>query len=120
MRNLLWPLSLVVLVTGCHTVTLPVAQTASTEFASLNGNRERQIAHNFYEFGAASEVQDLYWRQRDGQRYAKTVDTGAALKHRYIVLPVPEHTAPDGTIIEASEQVVQVVDWIQAVPNRGR
>jgi hypothetical protein len=31
------------------------------------------------------------------------------LQRKYVVLPVPEHVDPDGTIKEASNQVVEVV-----------
>jgi hypothetical protein len=31
------------------------------------------------------------------------------LQHKYVVLPVPQHVEPDGTIKEAANQVVEVV-----------
>jgi len=34
---------------------------------------------------------------------------GVKLQRKYVVLPVPEHTDPDGTIKEANNQVVEVV-----------
>jgi hypothetical protein len=44
---------------------------------------------------------------RDG-RYGRIVD-GASLQRKYVVLPVPEHVEPDGTIKEANNQIVEVV-----------
>jgi hypothetical protein len=95
---------------SCASVKLPNNGTAADQFAGLSGNGQREIAKNFYELGAADQVKRLYWAQR------RTQETGGGqaeqsirLQRRYVSIPVPEHVDPDGTIKEASNQVVEVV-----------
>ena len=45
-------------------------------------------------------------------------EQGVTLQRRYVSIPVPEHVDPDGTIKEANNQVVEVVQIWKAVPTR--
>jgi hypothetical protein len=40
----------------------------------------------------------------------------SGLQHKYVVFPVPEHVE-NGTVKEASQQVVEVVQFIQKIGN---
>jgi hypothetical protein len=75
--------------------------------------REKFIARNFYDLGSGDAMKRLYWAQRRVQEYRSSGITdappAAKLQRKYVVLPVPEHVDPDGTIKEASNQVVEVV-----------
>jgi hypothetical protein len=95
---------------SCASTKLPNTQTAGEQFSVL-GYREKQIARNFYDFGSGDAIKRLYWAQRASQQYNATADADpvAKLQRKYVVLPVPEHVDPDGTVKEASKQVVEVV-----------
>jgi len=115
MRKLLLLLSLVL--AGCATGPhLPVAQTASERFSTL-GCQERRVASEFYDLGAGDAIKQLYWGQRDAQErrsgYSEAEPSLAPLEHRFVNVPVPEHVEPDGTIKEASNQVIEVVRWME-------
>jgi hypothetical protein len=95
---------------SCSTVRLPNSGTAAEQFAGLNGDGQRAIAKNFYELGASDEVKRLYWAQRRAQEVrGGQAEQGVTLQRRYVSIPVPEHVDPDGTIKEANNQVVEVV-----------
>ena len=94
---------------ACSSPKLPNAGTAEEQFASLSGNSQRGIAKNFYELGQSDAVKRLYWAQRRAQETGDPPPQHTSLERKYVVLPVPEHTAPDGTLIEANQQVVEVV-----------
>ena len=89
-------------------VTLPGNRTAAEQFHALKGNGEKRIAKNFYELGQSDEVKNLYWAQRRAQEPGFAGEQ-PELQRKYVVLPVPSHRAPDGTIIESNNQVVEVV-----------
>jgi hypothetical protein len=95
---------------SCASTKLPSPQTAAEQFSVL-GSREKVIARNFYDLGSGDAIRRLYWAQRASQQYNGTADAQPAttLERKYVVLPVPEHVDPDGTIKEASNQVVEVV-----------
>ena len=95
---------------SCASTKLPNAQTAAEQFSVL-GAREKAVARNFYDLGSGDAIRRLYWAQRASQQYNATADAQPAtnLRRKYVVLPVPEHLEPDGTIKEASNQVVEVV-----------
>ena len=102
---------------GCAaTPHLPVAQTASERFSRL-GRQEKRVASEFYDFGAGDTIRKLYWSQRDAQErhsgYSEAEPSPAPLEHRFVNVPVPEHVEPDGTIKEACNQVVEVVQWME-------
>jgi hypothetical protein len=95
---------------SCTSTKLPNAQTAAEQFSVL-GSREKIIARNFYDLGSGDAIKRLYWAQR---RTHETPGLGesqppTSLQRKYVVLPVPEHVEPDGTIKEANNQVVEVV-----------
>jgi hypothetical protein len=95
---------------SCSSVRLPNSGTAAEQFAALGGNGERRIAKNFYELGAADQVKRLYWAQRRAQETGGSqAEHGVRLERRYVSIPVPEHVDPDGTVKEANNQVVEVV-----------
>ena len=95
---------------SCASTKLPNTQTAAEQFSVL-GSREKAVARNFYDLGSGDAIRRLYWAQRASQQYNGTADAQPTtnLERRYVVLPVPEHIEPDGTIKEASNQVVEVV-----------
>ena len=95
---------------SCGSTKLPNTQTAAEQFSVL-GSREKAVARNFYDLGSGDAIRRLYWAQRASQQYNGTADAQPTtnLERRYVVLPVPEHIEPDGTIKEASNQVVEVV-----------
>jgi hypothetical protein len=101
---------ILVSICSCSSVKLPNSGTAAEQFAGLSGNGQREIAKNFYELGAADQVKRLYWAQRRAQEVGGgQAEQGAILQRRYVSIPVPEHMDPDGTIKEANNQVVEVV-----------
>ena len=100
-----------------------MAQTASQQFSVLGSNREKAIAKNFYGLGAGDAAKRWYWSdiegrsmgsQSIGEAQAPPPDNG--IQHKYVVLPVPEHVE-NGVIKEASQQVVEVVQFIACVPS---
>jgi hypothetical protein len=95
---------------SCASTKLPNTQTAAEQFSVL-GSREKVVARNFYDLGSGDAIRRLYWAQRASQQYNGTAEAQPTtnLERRYVVLPVPEHVEPDGTIKEASNQVVEVV-----------
>jgi hypothetical protein len=95
---------------SCTSTKLPNAQTAAEQFSVL-GSREKIIARNFYDLGSGDAIKRLYWAQRRVQETPGLAESQPAtsLQRKYVVLPVPEHVEPDGTIKEANNQVVEVV-----------
>jgi hypothetical protein len=95
---------------SCASTKLPNTQTAAEQFSVL-GAKEKGVARNFYDLGSGDAIRRLYWAQRASQQSSGIADTQATttLQRKYVVLPVPEHLEPDGTIKEASNQVVEVV-----------
>lgn len=116
MRMTIAMLALALCVSACSSPRLPIAHTAADEFAGLRGNGQRAIARDFYDYGQGDATKRLYWAQR---RMQETGDPSppqhTSLQRKYVVLPVPEHTAPDGTRIEASQRVVEVVQFYAVV-----
>ena len=97
------------LVAGCSTPRLPNSQTASEQFSRL-GYGEKRVARTFYDLGAGDEIKRLYWAQRRAQEAGGTPSAApTSLQRKYVVMPVPEHVEPDGTVKEANNQVVEVV-----------
>src|SRR5271165_3604646 len=97
------------LLVGCSTPQLPNSQTASEQFSRL-GPTEKRVASTFYDLGQGDAVKRLYWAQRRAQESGSTVDAQptVSLKRKYVVLPVPEHVEPDGTVKEANNQIAEV------------
>lgn len=108
-------------ITGCSSVKLPNSQTASEQFSVL-GYHEKVVARNFYDLGSGDAVKRLYWAQRRSQETGGTVDIrpSTQLQRRYVNVPVPEHVDPDGTIKEASNSVVEVVQLWAITRSHGR
>jgi hypothetical protein len=90
------------------------AQTAPEIYHSLSGPSKSAFASG-YEYGKADETKTLYWATfRRGwlPPLAKQEQEAAkeeGLRRTYVNLPVPEHTAPDGTVIEAHYQPTEEV-----------
>ena len=115
-----WILSACVLLTACASPKLPNNQTASDQFYRL-GYGEKRIAQNFYQLGEGDAVKRLYWAQRRAQETGATHEhSGVSLQKTYVNIPVPAHTDSDGTEIEASNHVVEVVQLWKSVPHNGR
>jgi hypothetical protein len=109
------------LLVGCSTPQLPNSQTASEQFSRL-GPAEKRVASTFYDLGQGDAVKRLYWAQRRAQESGGTVDAQPtiSLQRKYVVLPVPEHVEPDGTVKEANNQVVEVVQFWAVTQSHGR
>ena len=108
-----------ILLTGCASAPkLPKSQTASEQFSTL-GYHDKFVARQFYDLGSGDVIKRLYWAQRNVQQYRASGIADAppttGLQRKYIVLPVPEHVDPDGTIKEATNQVVEVVQLWEGV-----
>jgi hypothetical protein len=107
------------LLASCSTPKLQTAQTASQQFAALGSNREKGIAKNFYSLGQGDAVKRWYWDNIEGHAERPVSSEAQAqpdsgLQHKYVVFPVPEHVE-NGTVKEASQQVVEVVQLIAVV-----
>jgi hypothetical protein len=109
------------LLVGCSTPQLPNSQTASDQFSKL-GPAEKRVASTFYDLGQGDAVKRLYWAQRRAQENGSTVDVQptVSLQRKYVVLPVPEHVEPDGTVKEANNQVVEVVQFWAITQSYGK
>ena len=102
-----------ILLTGCASAPKwPNSQTASEQFSTV-GYHDKFVARQFYDLGSGDVIKRLYWAQRNLQQYRASGIADAppttSLQRKYVVLPVPEHVDPDGTIKEANNQVVEVV-----------
>ena len=95
---------------SCASTKLPNTRTAAEQFSAL-GAREKAVARNFYDLGSGDAIRRLYWAQRASQQYKGTAGAQPTtnLQRKYVVLPVPEHLEPDGTIKEATNEIVEVV-----------
>ena len=112
----------VTVISGCASAPkLPNSQTASEQFSTL-GYHDKFVARQFYDLGSGDAIKRLYWSQRNIQQYrasgAADAPQGTKLERKYVVLPVPEHVDPDGTIKEPSNQVVEVVQFMEGVPRK--
>ena len=108
-----------ILLTGCGSAPkMPNSQTASEQFSTL-GYHDKFVARQFYDLGSGDVIKRLYWAQRNVQQYRASGIADAppttSLQRKYVVLPVPEHVDPDGTIKEANNQVVEVVQLWEGV-----
>ena len=108
-----------ILLTGCASAPkLPNSQTASEQFSTL-GYHDKFVARQFYDLGSGDVIKRLYWAQRNLQQYRASGIADAppttSLQRKYVVLPVPEHVDPDGTIKEANNQVVEVVQLWEGI-----
>src|SRR6516165_9514993 len=112
----------VTVISGCASAPkLPNSQTASEQFSTL-GYHDKFVARQFYDLGSGDAIRRLYWSQRNIQQYRASGATDAPqatkLERKYVVLPVPEHVDPDGTIKEPSNQVVEVVQFMEGEPSK--
>jgi hypothetical protein len=77
------------------------------------------VARQFYDLGSGDVIKRLYWAQRNFQQYRASgiadAPSTTSLQRKYVLLPVPEHVDPDGTIKEATNQVVEVVQLWEGV-----
>ena len=79
--------------------------TASLGLSSCAGGSRsltREYQRGFAE-GRAQEIRQGYWEEQ-----YKPVET-PTLEKRYTPIVVPEHTLPDGTLIEAHTEYVETV-----------
>jgi hypothetical protein len=112
----------VTVISGCASAPkLPNSQTASEQFSTL-GYHDKFVARQFYDLGSGDAIKRLYWSQRNIQQYrpsgAADAPQATKLERKYVVLPVPEHVDPDGTIKEPSNQVVEVVQFMEGAPSK--
>lgn len=106
---------------GCASPKWQGSHTAADQFSSLS-NGQKAVAKNFYNLGQGDAMMRWYFGERAKQANGLSSEaSGPKLQRKYVVLPVPEHADPDGTVKEASNQVVEVVQFVAAVPQpRGR
>ena len=111
------------LMAGCVTSPprLVNQNDAAVQFSKL-GSGGRGIAQQFYDLGAGDSVKRLYWSQRDGQKLPSTAEATPTekLQRKYLNFTVPEHVEPDGTIKEASNHVIEVVQFWTITKSHGR
>jgi hypothetical protein len=118
----LWVVAIAVALAGCAAAPkLPNSETASERYSTL-GYHEKLIARDFYDLGSGDAIRRLYWAQRRAQQSAGLTESQPAtnLQRKYVVIPVPEHVDPDGTVKEASNQVVEVVQFVEMGRSHGR
>ena len=60
-----------------------------------------------YTKGRSDEVKRLYWISK---RLHEGDDSGGSFHRGYYEIPVPEHVAADGTVIEQHTQIVEVIE----------
>ena len=83
--------------------------------AVINKVRERGEEKAYasgYDKGRSDEVKRLYWVQKSlhrGDEFS-TGFGGTFLTPTFYEIPVPEHVASDGTIIEAHSQVIEILE----------
>lgn len=68
---------------------------------------ERKAFASGYDQGRSDEVKRLYW---SAKRLHENHSGTPIVERAYYEVPVAEHVASDGTIIEAHTQVVEVVE----------
>ena len=85
--------------------------------ALVNHARERGKERSYnagYDKGRSDEVKRLYWVQKSlhrGDEFGMDYGGGSAgLTPSYYEVPVPEHVASDGTIIEPHTEVIEVLE----------
>ncbi len=71
----------------------------------FNDKKTRDAHEVGYVEGRSDEAKNLYWAQRNLVRK----DADPRLKRKLIEIPVPAHYDSDGQLIEASREVVEVV-----------
>jgi len=111
----------VIAVSGCATSRprLVNQEDAQIEFSKL-GSGGRAIASQFYNLGAGDSIKRLYWSQRRAQESGATADAQpTVLQRKYVNIRVPEQVDPDGTVKEAHNQVIEVVQWLSVVTKHG-
>jgi hypothetical protein len=92
---------------GC-TVAPAGHGTAADKFYKLNSNGKRVVAADFYDLGRSDAVKNLYWAQRRSQEPG-FADERPPLERKYISVYVPPYQQPDGTVVEGSNRVIEIV-----------
>ena len=98
---------------------LPSNHTAVEQFNALGSRREKEVAATFYQLGRGDVVQAQALARRNAYvlpgpvgQVGPMLSKKAAdppLQRRYVEIPVPGHTESDGTEIEPSTVVMEVV-----------
>lgn len=111
MQKWMLPLSAALLV-GCTSAPrLPNSETAAERYSTL-GYHEKWVAREFYDLGSGDQIKRLYWAQRASQERGSVSQADPVpLQRRYINVPIPEHTDPDGTVKEANTQAMEIVQF---------
>ena len=84
--------------------------------ALFNHSREKgkeKAYSSGYDKGRSDEVKRLYWVQKSLHRedeFGMGFGTGSGLMPSLFEMPVPEHLASDGTIIEPHTQIIEVLE----------
>ena len=110
----------VAVMSACASRTqLPTNHTAVEQFNALGSRREKEVAAAFYQLGRGDVVQAQALARRNAYVLPGPVGqvgpmlskkpADPPLQRRYVELPVPGHTEADGTEIEPSNVVVEVV-----------
>jgi hypothetical protein len=118
MRMFLGAIALVLV--GCASQQFPNSHTAYEQYSRLD-RHDKAVAGQFYELGQGDTVKRLYWAQRRAQETGSAAAApSVSLERRYVNIPVPEHVDPDGTVKEATNQVVEVVQFWAVTKSHGR
>ena len=84
--------------------------------ALFNQSREKgkeKAYSSGYNKGRSDEVKRLYWIQKSLHRedeFGMGFGTGSGLMPSLYEMPVPEHVASDGTVIEPHTQIIEVLE----------
>jgi hypothetical protein len=94
-------------------------RTATSAWYGLNSESDRRIFTQGYNFGQGDAIKQTYWAQQrppsnargryDWMGSENDQPKEPRLKRRLVNVPVPAHTDPDGTQIEAGSIVVEAV-----------
>ena len=82
-------------------IALSLVLSSCSDFfgGNLHDDYRRGIAA-----GRAEVIRQRYWEEQN-----KLVEPPVTLEKRYTPIFVPEHTTPDGVIIEAHQEIVETV-----------
>ena len=84
--------------------------------ALFNHSREKGKEKAYatgYDKGRSDEVKRLYWVQKSLHRedeFGMSLGAGSLLMPSLFEMPVPEHVASDGTVVESHTQIIEVLE----------
>lgn len=122
MKNLLLAICLL-LFAACTPIHFAGSGPASREFSMLgNDYKKKYVAKQFYDLGVSDATKAVYWDLRrmqepgPNEKLTSDAEEQPVLRRKYVTIPVPAYRDSDGTVRDASNQVVEVVQFVEAVP----